>query len=36
MIALTNLISGALAIHGIKVIAKLDGMTHGVEPGKAW
>ena len=32
LIALTNLISGALAIHSIRVIAELNSMIHWVEP----
>ena len=28
LIALTDLVSGALAMHGIRVTAKLDGVTH--------
>ena len=35
LIALTNLISGALVIYGIKVLAKLDGITHQMKP-KYW
>ena len=34
-IALTDLVSGALAMHGIRVTAKLGGVTHQVEPDEA-
>ena len=36
LIALIDLVSGALAMHGIKVTAKLGGVTHRVKPGEAW
>ena len=36
LIALTDLISRALAMHNIRVITKLSSVTHQVEPDEAW
>ena len=35
LIALTDLVSGALAMHGIRITAKFDGVTYQMEPGEA-
>ena len=36
LIVLTNLVFGALAMRNIRVMAKLDDVTHQIEPGEAW
>ena len=36
LITLMDFVFGTLAIHNIRVIIKLNGVTHQMESGKAW